>query len=535
MAPKLLRILVVEDDALQKQLITQIFNRISNRYKIVSVPNLKDAISALNEQQFDVIISDLYLPDGKGTDLIHKYPDIPVIAITSHGDEMLAAQIMKAGAADYIQKNSEAFETLPKIVDDVVSSWEAGKTGAEERRLHYHMPTILDTMSDGVVVTDLDGQIVYINRGAEQILEIKRDTLLGTYYADEAWVNVDENEEPISEKALPLYQALNERKTVDHFEYGLARREYEKIKWISVNANPLYDSSGSLFGALATFRDITDTKELLKEIKQNQRLVNAITSSSHALLIALDYEGRIVRFNDACEEVSGYSFEELEGKAFWDYLIPEDEKEELKKVFFELRDLAQSNKYQNYWIGKNGEKSFITWTNTVVRDEKGRFEYVLGTGIDMSEQKREEERRLEELKNEIDALTQFAFKNTTSATAGSYGQAPLKESEPEAFYDAVSTFTDILNKRMEKLTFRVETDDSRDLRLLGERIGLLKGKPKDIIDVFTVVLSHKVKNENPAKARALRDEGRLLVLELMGHLASFYRKYYTGIINEERR
>ena len=138
------------------------------------------------------------------------------------------------------------------------------------------------------------------------------------------------------------------------------------------------------------------------------------------------------------------------------------------------------------------------------------------------------------MQNEIDALTQFAFKNTTSLTADSYGQKPIAKQNPEKFEQLVTEFTDIIDRRIETLTYRIEKDYTKQLQILGERIGIMKGKPRDVIDIYTGVLTKKVKEVSSAKIKVYRDEGRLLVLELMGHLASFYRKYYTGVIKEER-
>ncbi len=98
----------------------------------------------------------------------------------------------------------------------------------------------------------------------------------------------------------------------------------------------------------------------------------------------------------------------------------------------------------------------------------------------------------------------------------------------------METFLQILDNQIEEMTYRTGPDEIGNIRMLGEELGLLKAKPKDIIDIYTAVLSQIAKEKDPARTKVYKDEGRLLVLELMGHLASFYRKYYTGTIDEER-
>ncbi len=529
----ILHVLIIEDDPLQLRLIKKRFALFSSRYTLFFAGSLSEAKEILNEKTIDVIVSDIFLPDGKGIDLLYAYNDLPIILMTGQGSVTTAIQGLKAGAADYVLKDSEQFTHLPKLIDDAVAAWDAAAEPKSLSRLHSHMPTMLDTMLDGVVVTDLNGEIVYANKSAENILELQRDGIIGTFYFDKKWQNIDEDGNILEEKQLPLYLALKMQRNVSNMEHGLTLPDSREFRWLSVNAVPMYDGGKSLIGAIASFRDISAKRELEQEIQRGQRLISAIEYASETLLVLLDYEGRIIRFNRACEELTGHTSEEVQGKVFWDYLVPEEEQEKVLRMFLELRDENKSNKFQNYLIGKNGEKRFVAWSNTIVRDGKGNFEYVLKTGVDISERKEEEERRLEEMKNELTALEQFAFKNTTTVTSGSYGQKPLKEQSPETFYDSVKAFSGILDAKIEELTFKVKTKYVEDLELLADTLGIVKVKPKDVIDIYTKVLQKKLQDHTPAKNKVYREEGRLLVLELMGYLVTFYRKYYTGTLREE--
>jgi PAS domain-containing protein len=73
--------------------------------------------------------------------------------------------LFKAGAVDYILKDSEEFNNLPKMADNALAAWDSSDKGPNSSRLQYNMPTILDTMPDGVVVVDVNGEIVYANAG----------------------------------------------------------------------------------------------------------------------------------------------------------------------------------------------------------------------------------------------------------------------------------------------------------------------------------------------------------------------------------
>jgi formate hydrogenlyase transcriptional activator len=118
---------------------------------------------------------------------------------------------------------------------------------------------------------------------------------------------------------------------------------------------------------------------------RERELGSAVFSTSSALVIVLDREGQIVRFNRACEKLTGFTFAELRGELFWDHLLIPEEIEPVKAVFAELRAGQFPNEHQNYWVTKRGARRLIMWSNTALVDERGAVEHVIGTGIDVTE------------------------------------------------------------------------------------------------------------------------------------------------------
>lgn len=148
------------------------------------------------------------------------------------------------------------------------------------------------------------------------------------------------------------------------------------------------------------------TRELEKGLAQKKRdlqeervFISTVLETAGALIVVLDREGRIVRFNRACEEVTGYAFEEVKGKLLWDLLLAPDEVESVKAVFQQLCAGQFPNKYDNYWVAKNGSRRLISWTNTATLNREGQVEYVIGTGLDITDLKQTQDqlRRTERL------------------------------------------------------------------------------------------------------------------------------------------
>lgn len=126
---------------------------------------------------------------------------------------------------------------------------------------------------------------------------------------------------------------------------------------------------------------------------EERGFVDRLLDTVEALVVVLDTSGRIVRFNETCEEVTGYAATEAEGKDVVDLLVPPEEQEQVRTVFAGLSggDLSGEEaprSHENHWLTKGGERRLIQWSNTILRDEEGRVEHVVGTGIDITKRRR---------------------------------------------------------------------------------------------------------------------------------------------------
>lgn len=121
--------------------------------------------------------------------------------------------------------------------------------------------------------------------------------------------------------------------------------------------------------------------------------------------------------------------------------------------------------------------------------------------------------------------------NGTQVTSRLFGSEPIKTSVPDIFQELVALYSQFLELALEKQTYKVEHNISDKLRTLAEKLGLLKAGPRDVVEIHSQALKHKTQDVTLAKAQAYVTEGRFMVLELMGHLTTYYRKYYIGLSN----
>ncbi|MGD1944030.1 MAG: PAS domain S-box protein [Leptolyngbyaceae cyanobacterium] len=141
----------------------------------------------------------------------------------------------------------------------------------------------------------------------------------------------------------------------------------------------------------AAARDVTAQKHLEDDLRQERNFTSAVLDTVGALVIVLDRTGQIVRFNQTCEQVSGYAASEALGQTIWDMLIPPPEKAAVQAVFQQVSQVHSPNQYENYWVCRDGTHRLISWSNTVLKDAADAVEYVIGTGIDVTEQRQIEQ------------------------------------------------------------------------------------------------------------------------------------------------
>jgi diguanylate cyclase (GGDEF)-like protein len=121
MPPESKRLLLVEDSPDQAELILRVFHRKAPDFQMTTVENGQACLDALGEASFDAVLLDYSLPRMMGLEvLLHireQGINVPVIMITGQGDESIAVEAMKVGAADYIIKAKNYFETLPGVTE----------------------------------------------------------------------------------------------------------------------------------------------------------------------------------------------------------------------------------------------------------------------------------------------------------------------------------------------------------------------------------------------------------------------------------
>lgn len=190
-------ILVVEDDPAHSEAMSRVLER-HGGWQLRFASSLAEAQRAIAEREPALVLADLNLADGKAFELLSRPGEearLPVLLLTSHGDEQSAVRAMRGGALDYLVKSAEAFGELPRSVERALREWhliesrrsaELALRDSEER-----FRVLFESSPDACYIGAADGTYIDVNHAAEEMLGYRREELVGKSPRDMGQVHPD--------------------------------------------------------------------------------------------------------------------------------------------------------------------------------------------------------------------------------------------------------------------------------------------------------------------------------------------------------
>ena len=169
------------------------------------------------------------------------------------------------------------------------------------------------------------------------------------------------------------------------------RRPDGTATWVAGRAVSLRASDGRITGYVGTVTDITQAVEARQQLLSERRYVDTVLDTAGSLVCVFDRDGRILRFNRACEVLTGYDFEDIAGRPFYDFLLPEDEIESVRRALDQVRAGEPPAASENRWVTKDGALRLISWLDTCFFDDAGALTYIVSTGLDITDERRAQE------------------------------------------------------------------------------------------------------------------------------------------------
>jgi PAS domain S-box-containing protein len=273
-------------------------------------------------------------------------------------------------------------------------------------------------------------------------------------------------------------------------------------------------------------------QDRIKELRENTNFLSTLLESLIGYaIIAADFDGNIIAYNEGAHQIYGYAPEEVIGKQSIEIFFPGEfiKAGKLQQIVDELIEKGRFS-CEGEKVRRNGESFPAQMLFTLTRDKSGKVVGFIEIVADLTERKQAEEAnlRIKQLEQELQSLERFAPSQRTAATTQAFGLKPLPHSFPSIFNKLIQHYGELMELALEQRAFRVEHDISGKLQSIAEELGFLHAGPRDVVEIHSSALRNKSKAANQARSQAYIEEGRVMVLQLMGHLVSHYRTYAMG-------
>jgi len=241
------------------------------------------------------------------------------------------------------------------------------------------LAAVVRSSHDAIVAKDLNGTITDWNQSAERIFGYKPKEIIGKSIL--TLIPKDRQKEETE-----ILRKIRRGQSIDHYE-TVRRCKDGRLIDVSLTISPVKDPNGGIVGVSKIARDITKQKQTERRLAKQTRLLDL---SNDAILVR-DAQDRITYWNDGARELYGYSCEEALGKVTHKLLRTVHSRS--------LTDIRKKLERDNRWSGelvhtcKDGTKVIVISRWSLDRDAKGRPSSILETNTEITDRKREEQRR----------------------------------------------------------------------------------------------------------------------------------------------
>lgn len=263
------KILLIEDEAAHIALVRRVFESRSPDTALIVARTLEEGRAHLTTETIDLVIVDWLLPDGWGTDIIpHSDSTVqfPVIVMTSHGNEQVAVEAMKAGALDYVVKSAETLADMPHIAERALREWrhivERRQAEQEIIRLQHLLQNITDSMPSALITLDRQGRVLTWNPAAERLTHCKGETVYGNILWEKC---------PELARYRPLIAEVLETRQVAHQHREMVRTP-EEIFYYDVHIFPLL--ADTIAGVVLHIEDATQRVHMEETMLQATKMAS---------------------------------------------------------------------------------------------------------------------------------------------------------------------------------------------------------------------------------------------------------------------
>lgn len=214
-----------------------------------------------------------------------------------------------------IRSSDTAIEGVAVFYRDIS---ERKKTEIALRENEERLRSIMEAMSEGLLVQDEDHKILFANSSLARMLDTSSEELYQATIFDERLQTIHEDGRPFRDEERPSVLALKTGLPQYDFTMGVIKPSGE-ILWMLVNAHPIINpEEGAPSSVVSTFTDITRRKEIEIALRENEERLRSVVGAMSEGLVVQDHEDSILFSNDSAAHILGLTTDQLYGRSSYD-------------------------------------------------------------------------------------------------------------------------------------------------------------------------------------------------------------------------
>ena len=390
-----LYILSLEDSTADFELICEKVESAGYKLDITRVDTEADFTQLVRSNRYDIILADFNLPSFdafKALTICNEYcPEIPFICVSGSIGEIMAIELLKQGAVDYVLK--DRIERLPFAIKRALAQ---AKEIAENERIRKSLEqseekyrTIFENVQDVFYQTNIAGTILEISPSIHFFSDYYREDLIGksvtVLYAN-------------SRDRSGLLKKIRRKGEISDFEVQLKTRTGQ-IKYASINAKLIYNPIGEPDHIDGAIRDITARKLAEEATRESEAELNKAQEIGKMGSWIFNVQNFQYKWSRNMLQMLGFSLgkKDITYEQFLDKVHPED-LYLFDWALQQLRDTKQEVRFNFRYIRADGE---IMWfqDNIMPVFRNGTLIELHGVNLDITEQKRVEQELIKAKEN----------------------------------------------------------------------------------------------------------------------------------------
>jgi len=460
-----LRILFIEDDRRDQVAFERFVADEKLPYDYVIAGSLLEAQNLLSFQEFDVIISDYFLGDDTGLDVLNSVENVPVILVTGVGGEKVAIEAWKAGAYDYLTKDfgHEYLKVLPKTILNAIMRKKMEDTLDRKQKnleaIFDAAPVCMLLADENMVVTRVNDAVRrMLGRDYPQIISRRIGNALGC-------INADHHEKgcgralacSLCSFEMTIRAVLDSQRSVHNVvTHATLMIDGKKTAfWLQVSAEPVVIDGHKY--AVVAIDDVTKRKKAESDRRLAEERYRTIFENSAVAITMMDEQERLISWNKFTERLLGMGGKELYLKPIRS-LYPADEWEKIRACH--VRQKGMQHHLETRMLRKDGKPIDVDISLSVLTDSDGKTTGSIGVIRDITERREAEER----VKEAIELKSQFI------STVSHELRTPLA-----AVKEGVAIVLD-------EVTGRINADQKKFLDIAGRNVDRLSDLINEVLD-----------------------------------------------------